>query len=89
MTEIQKKTTPGTRDLIFDILKQMSRSKTVTLNVLIVGLIVALLKFKGISLTPEETQIAVEATAVLLGIVNVGLRFVTKKPIMDKEKLME
>ena len=77
------------RTLIFELLGQLAKSKTITLNALIIGVAVVGLKFYGIELTPAETETAMAAVAVLLGLVNIVLRFFTNKPLMEKENLME
>ena len=77
------------RNLIFGLFAQLAKSKTVAANVLIVGVVTTYLKFKGVTLTPEETEIAFAAAAVAISGINIVLRFFTKKPLMEKTKLLE
>jgi uncharacterized membrane protein (DUF441 family) len=77
------------RKLIFSLLSQVSKSKTVTLNALIVGFVITFLGFKGIDLSAQEAETLLGAVTIAISGVNIFLRFITKKPLMEKTKLME
>ena len=57
-------------------LKQILKSKTIDVNAVAV-IFVPVLIFFGIDLSPEEV-------GYFFGVINIGLRFWTKKPVSEK-----
>lgn len=77
------------RELLFNVLGQLTKSKTVTVNALILGIVIAVLNFKGIELSAEELAIVGSVISAAWFGVNVFLRSITKKPLMEKNSLKE
>ena len=75
--------------LLFDFLRQIFKSKTITVNVIVISAFTVYLNFIGIKLTPEENEMLIKVVPLMLGGVNVVLRFFTKKPWKDKNNIVQ
>jgi uncharacterized membrane protein (DUF441 family) len=71
------------------MMRQVVKSKTMTVNAIVFSLLVAYLNFKGIDLSPEELQLTGSLIAGVWFGINVFLRSITKKPLMEKKNLRE
>lgn len=80
---------PDIQKTILNFLKQITKSKTITINTIILAAVVAYFKFSGVTLEPNEINSVIEVIALIITGVNIALRFVTKKPLKEKTKLME
>ena len=73
------------KSLIFDVLRQLTRSKTIAFNVLLAGVLATFLKYRGMSLTQEEIELVAGGILALVGGFNIFLRWITKKPLKEKD----
>ncbi len=67
-------------------LTKLPKSKTLSLNVILPALIIAAAQFGGLELDPE---VAAAVTVVIMGVANWILRYFTRKPLFDKNSLLE